>query len=303
MNPQPRYDLKPRVFPASNSQKGLVYDSNNTCFATINARSVTEKVLQISDLLIEEKIDFLLITETWLSNDKFDETVLRNCCPPGYTFINKPRLGKKGGGVAIIYRDSINLDDNLDIGMDSYESMECIIVKISIVKSCIVHVFGVYRPPDKPISAFLNDIKELFYKYYICDKSDEMIMLGDFNIRVDDDMDSAAVHFKATLSELGLRQCITKELAPNGTQNRGHILDLFVVRDDSSVVSSVIFSGIVKSDHLAVVVNTNLMARETQVLNKTEEKRQWSKLDVAQFKAMLGDRLGPINYKSVYDVN
>ena len=82
-----------------------------------------------------------------------------------------------------------------------------------------------------------------------------------------------------------------------------NILDLFVVRDDSSVVSSVIFSGIMKSDHLAVVVNANLMTRETQVLNKTEEKRQWSKLDVAQFKAMLGERLGPINYKSVYDVN
>ena len=57
---------------------------NNTIFGTCNIQSVRLKELQVSDLVNDYSLDFLLLTETWL-NDK--HTQWKDC-----TTLNKDGL-------------------------------------------------------------------------------------------------------------------------------------------------------------------------------------------------------------------
>ena len=67
-------------------------------FCLLNARSLTNKWDEITDFVLENDIDALSITETWLSRD---------CQPPflpdGYSFIHVPRPNRRGGGVGLLY--------------------------------------------------------------------------------------------------------------------------------------------------------------------------------------------------------
>ena len=71
--------------------------------ALINSRSVGNKAPHIIDLITENKLDFLIITETWLCDDTIAK--VRLITPNGFTTFIKSRDGRKGGGVAVISRD------------------------------------------------------------------------------------------------------------------------------------------------------------------------------------------------------
>lgn len=44
-----------------------------------------------------------MVTESWLA---IDETVpLVETSPPGYSYLNKPRVSSRGGGVAVFYKN------------------------------------------------------------------------------------------------------------------------------------------------------------------------------------------------------
>lgn len=74
--------------------------------ALINARSVVNKTYIIKDFFSSRDVDFLFITETWLSAgdlSPFSELLPSNCL-----FFNTPRLTGRGGGLASIYRDAFS---------------------------------------------------------------------------------------------------------------------------------------------------------------------------------------------------
>ena len=72
-----------------------------TVFRLLNARSMRNKTLFIKDLVVEQDIDCLAITETWLRSDDVD--VINEVCPTGHDFHHVTR-GSKGGGVALLYK-------------------------------------------------------------------------------------------------------------------------------------------------------------------------------------------------------
>ncbi|KAK6196450.1 hypothetical protein SNE40_001673 [Patella caerulea] len=69
-----------------------------------NARSLTNKLGALSTSVIENKIDFYMITETW-TKDGIDTTVgdLLNGLS-GYSFTHEHRQFRKGGGVGLLTR-------------------------------------------------------------------------------------------------------------------------------------------------------------------------------------------------------
>ena len=80
--------------------------------ALINARSVGNKAPHIIDLLTENELDVLVITETWLFSD--ESAKVNSITPTGYTTFSKARDDRRGGGVAVICRDWFKcvLNDN-----------------------------------------------------------------------------------------------------------------------------------------------------------------------------------------------
>ena len=70
-------------------------------FGTVNAMSLNNKSLSILETVLDHKLDILLITETWINDEKAD--MLGDLNSNGYTFKNFPREDHKGGGIGLLF--------------------------------------------------------------------------------------------------------------------------------------------------------------------------------------------------------
>lgn len=177
----------------------------------INPWSICNKAASINDFITEHEIDILAITETWLTGSPSDDPVISTLLPNGYRIIHTPR-GSRGGGIAVVYRQSLSIS-RVDTSCRSFEVLECLIQGPTVVRMCVVY------QPHRTI-AFIDEFSD-----YISDlmtrSSGHLIVLGDFNIHVDDNNDVTARDFISTISSLGMMQHIT-----GPTHRSGHTLDL-----------------------------------------------------------------------------
>ena len=93
--------------------------------ATLNARSISNKSAVICDHIIENKLDVLCISETWINDGEMTSSLLSSLLPSEYClshYYGRPQLSR-GGGVAIINHNSIH---HTSISIPSFSSFECI---------------------------------------------------------------------------------------------------------------------------------------------------------------------------------
>ena len=68
-----------------------------------NVRSLNNKSFLVNDFITTSKLDFMFLTETWLEQNN-SATVLIETAPPDYNFFDACRSGKRGGGVAAVFK-------------------------------------------------------------------------------------------------------------------------------------------------------------------------------------------------------
>ena len=94
--------------------------------SVINARSITPKIHQFQQELLEHHMDISGITETWLKQDDIEATT-REIAPSGYKILSLPRTtGQQGGGIALVYHDHYNVKQlgkltNIDTNTMEYQ--------------------------------------------------------------------------------------------------------------------------------------------------------------------------------------
>ena len=118
-----------------NCQNVFIDESTSLKCLYLNARSCNNKVTEINDLIIEKNADLVFITETWFK-DK-DNTTISNLLPYGFEIIYKNRQSRSGGGVAIIYRSTLDII-KCDITND-FCTFESFYLKIK--SQCLKHCF------------------------------------------------------------------------------------------------------------------------------------------------------------------
>ena len=95
----------------------------NLVLGLANVRSVKNKDVWIKQILVEEDIDLCVLTETWLNSNDIpwiDGSDLNN---DGYTMDNSLRNnGKRGRGLAIIYKDSLEIKKIEEKHANTYQS-------------------------------------------------------------------------------------------------------------------------------------------------------------------------------------
>ena len=69
----------------------------------LNPRSINNKESSIHELITDNKLDLLALTETW-AHDR-SAVSLGLIVPAGYSIKHIPRSDRKGGGVGLIFRD------------------------------------------------------------------------------------------------------------------------------------------------------------------------------------------------------
>ena len=206
----------------------------------LNARSVRNKSGLIREMIIDEELQILACTETWLKDG--DEAIIDEMCPPGYTFVGQHRPEEKssrGGGIGFVMRAGRNARSR----NHDYQTFEAVTLFISA--DSVMPITVVYRPPPSSDRAnqtklFLQEIELMLSD--LCTKYSHVCVVGDFNIHYGKEPLSDA--FDLILQSLGLCQLVSQP-----THTHGNVLDLILVPEQHRVSSISIDQSHNISDH------------------------------------------------------
>ena len=177
---------------------------NNLQFCLLNAQSIRNKTTEMHEYIMEKDIDILAITETWLKSG--DLRKLKEATPKTHKFKHISRQSRWAGGVAIVYKSSLNLDVKpVSYVAKSFEMMEAGVISGSTSIGLII----LYRPPPSKTNGLTTSIfyqKFADYLETVTLTKAHPLLVGDFNFHVDVTSDSKAAQFSAIVDAAGLVQ-------------------------------------------------------------------------------------------------
>ena len=232
-----------------------------------NCHSIKNKDLVIHEHLVSNNIDFGIFTETWLSENSDDivwcvTSPLQNL---GFRLLTSNWKSRRGGSLAIIYREGLEVDL---VQEGEQPSFQFAIWRIESGNQCVFAV-SIYRPPNTTINQitdaqFTTDFAEWIPNITMQYKN--TIILGDFNIHINDRMDANASIFQDIMAATGLSQWVDFP-----SHKLGNTLDLVFTKCSSNIVVSSCTQGPLWSDHFAVEMSLNI----PKVPLKCQELQYW----------------------------
>ena len=249
----------------------------NFKIATLNTRSLKPKAHLVLEEYLENNLDILLLTETWLSdNDKFwcESCDFNN---NGLCFDFENRVGGQGGGIALISK-SHHTVERIQVNVN-VANLEFAMWKATINKTKL-GLIGIYRPPDTSIGRVTDELIDIIEQVR-GRNLDQIILLGDINIHIHDITSNDVVAFNSTLDMLGCQQHI---MAP--THNKGNTLDLiFTCIPESPIAVTNWNCSAFLSDHAIVIITLTL--RKQKATRKQIKVRKLNKVEESQWRGNL----------------
>ncbi|KAL8618207.1 hypothetical protein ACOMHN_000107 [Nucella lapillus] len=156
------------------------------CF---NAESISRKRnkrVEIENVIRDESIDIMFITETWLK-PQGDEAACVDVTPGGYSMRSFPRQARRGGWIAFITRKSLfehaTVTTKFPFDHNSFE-----LVQLTLDGHHCVNFFCLYRPRPSKVNKltdgmFFEEFSELLEHANVM--GGKTLFLGDFNISWD----------------------------------------------------------------------------------------------------------------------
>ena len=106
----------------------------------VNIRSVKSKSADFLEFVLASQADIVTLVKTWLTPD--DVAARKEAVPNGYMLLDQPRIGRKGGGIAILYKKSISVKKVRSGELDSFEYFEAIVKHGKFIARLVT----IYRP-------------------------------------------------------------------------------------------------------------------------------------------------------------
>lgn len=217
--------------------------------AHLNIRSIFTGFQEFREIVIDNDLDVMLLSETWLGPDHKSDMV----SIPGYIFFRKDRAGR-GGGVGAYVKASVSCEMLLiDIPLKS--TVEFLLLKIkNRHQSCIVGVF--YRPPNTVLGDVTYDMDHLLS--LTCHTVDWMACLGDFNVNFFH-LDNPLMH---SFESFGFSQLMN--VATRTTNTSSTLLDVIFVSETDLVnkFGALPVHGISDHDLTFVEINIPILHKE-----------------------------------------
>ena len=215
-----------------------------------------------------------MVTETWLSNKIEDETwvkctVLNN---DNLKLANVNRIGRRGGGIALVYCNNLKVRQLEDANQMSFE---CAIWGLQH-KGIRMTIIVIYRPPYSTINQATIQLFFEQFTEWMATKSNEysnIIVLHDFNIHINNDQNADAKRFKDIKETLGLQQHVSFSM-----HRCGNTLDHIYIELGSTVIINYCREGQILSDHTAVICGINI--QRENVARKEVSYRKMNKIDL-----------------------
>ena len=155
-------------------------------------------------------------------------------------------------------------------------TFEFAVWQINLKNEKPVQLVGIYHPPPSElhkytITAFTDEFLEKYAEFGV--KYNNMLIVGDFNIHVEDVTSGDAEQFIDMCKAIGLDQHVNFT-----THHHGHTLDLVLAELNSAIQVSNIKPGEYISDHCLVDFIINY-EKEILEINSIEFKN-WKKVDI-----------------------
>ena len=232
----------------------------------------------IHDIIIDNKLDILCITETWLG--EHDAAAIAAMTPDTHTFFNGPRPnGRRGGGVALVAIKSLISAKASSSEHDFFENIE---LKFAL-NNLVYKIFVIYRPPGADSSLFCEE-----FSSFLFDKKQtntRNIYVGDYNIWVNYESDPKTDEFLGLLEIFDLKNFVSEP-----THESGNTLDLVISNSDCTYLKEVEvepFNTI--SDHNAVFFK--IIGNKVEKPKKKIHRRDKNLLNPLEFSNFLKNDL------------
>ncbi len=249
-------------------------DTNVTGFSVqcvlVNIQSIKNKEYLLRDELDSINAEFSAITETWL--DEHDSAWV-DCCQlnrDGYKILTSNHQTRRGGGLALVYKDSNTANVQSAGVKNSFEYMICTMT----LKGFILTVILIYHPPyskRNPItnSTFIDEFSQFLSETLPSHRN--AIILGDYNLHLDSEYADAAV-FADIMDAMGM--------VPNvrfSTHKAGHTLDQIYTTLGSDFEVATCHQGLLLSDHHAI--HCHIYIPRSEPTQRTVRSRSYRDLD------------------------
>ena len=172
----------------TNINRCLTSKLSSILISTMNTQSLGNKHLQILDYFIDCKIDIGIITEIWINDEC--PVLISDLNSQSYGFIPFTRTWR-GGGIGVMYNKNIKIPI---MEKQEYSIFELLTVRLYVSgKNITIH--GVYHVPPSEQNKhtnqqFIDEFSDVMSLKII--ESTEILILGDFNIAVNNPMDPDA---------------------------------------------------------------------------------------------------------------
>ncbi len=223
-------------------------------FGLLNARSISNKSFSLNELFTRENLDLMFLTETWQRDGEFIH--LNELCPAGCSVLGLPRPCRRGGGLAAVYRDRYTCRM---MSTDHFSSFESQVIKFG--SSNTFHCFLIYCPPG-PAGVFLNEFNDFLSSII---KLEKVLILGDFNLHIDDGSSSPAVELLSLTESFKIKQHVSGPY-----HSKGHTLDL--VFSLGLHIGNVHVEDVHLSDHNCVFFELNVPPEPRPVPIRAERR-------------------------------
>ena len=242
--------------------------------ACLNVRSIKNKTALISDIINEYQLQLIGLTETW--HECHDDVALRKITFPGYRCIEaarKPnREGKCYGGIAVVHKDTMSAKPFPF--QSAPTTFEVIATRFSSAGAEFIFVV-IYRPGSSTATElFFTELEQIFES--LATYNDQVIITGDFNIKVNINGDPHATRLIDLIQSFGFIQSVT-----GPTHTHGNTLDLVITRSDLPHPSVTVDLPQV-SDHSLVRFQIPIHRPPPQILNINT--RAWKSFDTERFR-------------------
>ena len=103
----------------------------------INCQSARNKSEPIKQHIKDHDLDIVALTETWFHQGNVDTKKIKEVTPTGYKLKHIPRK-TRGGGVAIIYRETVPVTEPENMSTSSFEGLTICVHSGSISVKLVV---------------------------------------------------------------------------------------------------------------------------------------------------------------------
>ncbi len=251
----------------------------------INAGSVNNKTIFLHDYIYSHDYDIFAICETWFTAAT-SQTSINALLPPGYAIHHIDRHDdERGGGVALVYKQHMPITLCPNTRLSEFEFLQCTMT----INNRRTDIFVVYRPPPSPRNnltalGFLDQWSD-FLAHHTLAKS-EILILGDVNFHLDITTLCNTRNFMQTLESHDLQQHIV-----TSTHYCGHILDVLISRNNSSLIKDVLVADIclcnddgkLPKDHYAITFTIQEPISFPQV--NRSSYRKYKSINIANFRS------------------